>query len=102
MNEEQVAGSIQGLLEDALAETGVSLTKGAEELALYAAGRSAHLATLVDDPGFDQAVRAERDAVALEAGLSAVRQGDAADAQIVGIIQGAIAMGARALTAGLA
>jgi hypothetical protein len=102
MNEAQAAESIEALLKDAIAETGATLAKGADELALYVAGRSAHLATLVEDPGFDLAIRAERDAVALEAGLAAVEQAEAADARLLGIFQGVLAMGAKALAAGLA
>ncbi len=90
-----VIHDLEKLLTDAIAETGVSLQKGAAELAAYAAERSAHLATLVDDPGFQEAVRAERDAVALEAGITAVQQADAADARIVGVIQGGLALAAR-------
>lgn len=89
-----VTGDLKALFEDAIAETGVSLQVGAAELAAYAAERSAHLATLVGDPGFMLAVRAERDAVSLRAGITAVQQADAADARIVGVIQGALSFAA--------
>ena len=92
-----VKHELEALLTDAIAETGASLQQGAAELAAYAAERAAHLATLVDDPGFQEAVRAERDAVALKAGITAVQQADAADARIVGVIQGALALAANLL-----
>ena len=94
-----VADDFQALFEDAITETGVSLQVGATELAAYAAERSAHLATLVGDRGFSMAVRAERDAVALKAGIVAVRQGDQADARIVGIIQGGLSLAAKLIAA---
>lgn len=83
------------LFEDAITETGANVQVRAAELAAYAAERSAHLATLVGDPDFNLAVRAERDAVALRAGISAVQQGDAADARIVGVIHGGLSLAAR-------
>ena len=89
-----VTENLKSLFEDAIAETGVSLQVGAAELAAYAAERSAHLATLVGDPGFSIALRAERDAVALRAGITAVQEGDAADARIVGVIHGALSIAA--------
>lgn len=89
-----VTEDLKALFQDAIEETGVSLQVGAAELAAYAAERSAHLATLVSDPGFQLAVRAERDAVALRAGITAVQQADAADARIVGVIQGALSFAA--------
>ena len=86
------------VFEDAIAETGASLQVGAAELAVYAAERSAHLATLVGDPGFSMAVRAERDAVALKAGIVVVQQADLADARLqrlVAVIQGGLSLAAK-------
>lgn len=88
---------LEALLQDVIEETGASLKTGAAELAEFAAERSAHLATLVGDPGFDQAVRAERDAVALRAGLVTTHEADAADQRIVGAIHGGLRVLARAL-----
>lgn len=85
-----VTHRFEQILEDAVRETGTSLRTSAHEVAVYAAERAAHLATIVDDPGFLEAVRAERDAVALRAGIAAVRAGDAADARIVGLLQGGL------------
>ena len=89
-----VTDHLQALFQDAIEETGVGLQIGVAELATYAAERSAHLATLVSDPDFQLAVRAERDAVALKAGITAVQQADVADARIVGVIQGALSFAA--------
>lgn len=66
----------------------------------YAAERMAHLATIVGEPGYDEALIAERDSVALQAGLKACREGDAVDAELVGMIGGVLGVGARALAGG--
>ena len=76
------------LLKDALDETGVSLSRARDEVLLYTAQRAAHLSTLVGQPGFELALRAERDSVALYAGVSASIQATAAEGRILGIIQG--------------
>lgn len=95
---EQITADFVVLFEDAIAETGVSLRAGVVELAAFAAERSAYLATLVDDPGFNMALRAERDAVVLHAGITAVQQADQADERFVGLIQGGLALAARLLS----
>lgn len=85
------------LIDSALQETGVSLKASSAEVAVYAAGRAAFLSTIIGQPGFEQAVIAERDNVALFAGIAAVNQAVAVQARIVGVIQGALFMGAQAL-----
>jgi len=75
------------LLKDALEETGVNLRISKEFLVQYTAARAAHLTTIIGQPGYDRALRAERDSIALYAGLNATLQAEAADARIVGIIQ---------------
>jgi hypothetical protein len=85
------------LLDSALKETGASLEQSTAEVAQYAAERTAYLSTLVGQPGFELAVQAERDAVALFAGIVAVGQAQAVQGRIIGVIQGALFMGAKAL-----
>ena len=89
----------KALFEEALAETKADLRVDLEELSAYASQRLEHLATLVGQPGYDQAVRAERDAVLLRAGIRATREADAADQRLIGILQGAMRIGAAALAA---
>jgi hypothetical protein len=87
-------------LDTALKETGLQLQKSAHEVATYAALRSVHLAGAVGQKGFQEAVVAERDAVALYAGIQLVAAADAADDitlsrarnRLVGLIHGALAM----------
>lgn len=83
------------LLEDVLHETGRDLGDKKDEVVLYAAQRSAHLAMILGQPGFALALRAERDNVALKAGLNAVISADRVDNRIVGVIQAGLLMGAR-------
>lgn len=92
-----VARDLSDLLKDAVNEIGVTIRAELAGVAAYAAERAAHLATIANEPGFELAVRAERDAVALRAGIGAVQQADAADARVVGIIHGVLLTGARAL-----
>ena len=80
----------KSLLLDLVKETGVELRGGAELIAEYAATRAAHLATLVGSPAFNDALKIERDALALYAGLRAVDQAKVADAKIEGAIYGAL------------
>lgn len=93
----QVSDDIRTILDDAVQETGRSLARATADVAGYASERAAHLERAVGQPGFAEAVRAERDAVALYAGLAAVGEADAIDDRILGIVQGALALGARAL-----
>ena len=83
------------LFDGLIKQVGDRIQKGSAELAAYAAGRSEYLTTLVGQPGFEEAVQAEADAVWLEAGITAVEEGDALDAILVAKIHGGLAMAAR-------
>jgi hypothetical protein len=97
MQEEDLVIDYKDLLEDALEETGLALKQRAQSIAVYMAERAAHLATIAHEPGFEQAVRAERNSVALRAGLSMSAEAESLDQRIIGIIQGALRIGAAAL-----
>lgn len=91
------------LLETSVQETGASLGKSAAVVAEYMDQRAQHLAGLVGQPGFEQfAVPAERDNVAMFAGMAAWRAAKAADQRLIGIITGALSLGAKALAGGVA
>ena len=83
---------LRGALDAAIRETGANLQHSTADVAAYAATRAAHLAAITSEPGFQEAVIAERDAVLLFAGVSAARSADAVDARIVGLIHGALAV----------
>lgn len=88
-------------LQEQAVATGQDLLATAEEVAEYAAGRAQHLSTLVNEPGFNEALAAERDNLALFAGLRGVDSADAVDARINGVVEGALAFVSAALSAAL-
>lgn len=66
-------------LEQALLETGVDLQHSVAEIGARAAERGVHLASIANEPGYAEAVIAERDALAIYAGIEAVERADSAD-----------------------
>ena len=86
------ADSIRSALDAALRETGAQLQRSTADVAAYTASRAAHLAAIAGQPGVDEAVIAERDAVWLYAAGRAVASADAADARVIGLIHGALAV----------
>lgn len=97
MKARHVAADLAKLLQDAARETGKELQFASNELRVYVAERIAHLATIVGQPGYDEAFLAERDAVLLKTGVLATNKADAADQRIIGIITGVMSVGARAI-----
>lgn len=97
---------ILNLLVSATAEAGVTLEGTPEQLADYVAERAAHLAAMAHEPGFAQAVTAERDNVMLRVAIVGAQAGDQADqvmrARLSGLMQGALALGAQAIVSGQA
>ena len=60
----------------------------------------ARLATLVGQPGYEMAVEAERDICAIKAGMKLAKNADLADMKALGVIEGALRMGAGLLSGG--
>lgn len=81
----------EALLQDAAREMGRDLGD-LSAVRAYAAQRALHLSTLVDQPGYELAIRAERNNVAAELGLDVTASADKFDQRLVGLIQGALAM----------
>lgn len=63
----------------------------------YAAQRMLDLADALGEPGYEEAVKAARDSIALEAGMAAVDAADATDREMLGAIGGFLTAGAEAL-----
>lgn len=82
------------LLEDTYQQLGRDFGGNLDDLAEYMAERTDHLALISTEPGFGEAVLAERDNVVLRAGLNATRTADLADQRIVGVITGALRIAA--------
>lgn len=85
------------LLKDALKETGASMSASAKEVAQFMHERALHLSAIAGQPGFDQALRAERNSVAMRAGLKLADNAELADQRLVGLIQGMLGIAAGAL-----
>lgn len=89
----------EALLASLISGTGQDLEKSGQEIAAYAAQRTAVLAVLVGQQGYNQALIVERDNIALFAGLQAVSNADGLRDRMLGAVQGALFMAAGALSA---
>ena len=82
------------MLDDAVEDTGLELSKSREEIAAYMAERADHLSAIVEEPGFGRAVIAERNSVAMFIGLEVSDNAHAADHRALGWIAGALRIAA--------
>ena len=101
MNAQNLADDFVQLLKDNAVEAGRELSSDLTAVSDYAAARLAHLSTVVREPGFREALLAERDNVALKAAGRAVDRADSFDAKLLGLIEGSLSLGARALAAAI-
>lgn len=83
---------LKQLLADALSQTGADLTASGQAIAQLTTIRASELSVLVGQPGYEQAVVAARDEIALAAGLAAVSNVDAATSRVLSIVQGGLMM----------
>lgn len=88
---------LQDLIEQTTNEMGVKLKASVVDVAIYADERAAYLVTIFGQTGYQKALIAERDSIALKAGISAVGDADAFDSRIIGIIQSVLSVGVSAL-----
>ena len=95
--QEQIVRDFKNLLDGSVAEM-PERPDSIDVIAAYAAQRAAHLAPLVNEEGFEDALIAEADSIAMRIGLKAVREGDARDAYSRGLILGALRLGATGLS----
>jgi hypothetical protein len=84
---------LQSDFEELLSSVSVSAAK----VAAYASDQATSLAALVGKPGYHEAVIAARDSIALQAGIVASDQADIANSKILGLLEGALYMGAKVL-----
>jgi hypothetical protein len=94
-----IAEQFKSLLESTADRLGVELKAQGVDVRDYAKKRMLFLASILGEPGFDLALLAERDNVALKAGIAATSAADAADVELRGVILGALSIGARAIVA---
>jgi len=94
-----IAEEFERTIRDAGDRLGVELSENLDEVRRYASERMLHLSSIVDEPGYSEALVAEGINVALQAAGEAVDSADALDRELLGIVTGALAIGARALVA---
>lgn len=92
-----LGSELVAMLETAYKDEGRSIAFDTKALATYAAEEAKVLSLAISEPGFDQAIKAARDNLAMKAGLAAVVVGDRADARFYGILEGGLAIAARAI-----
>jgi hypothetical protein len=97
----KLANDLGAQLEATARRLGMSLETNGEAWRTYAAERMLHLSTLLDQPGYAEAVVTEATNVALQAAGGAVDSADALDREIIGTIAGGLVVGARALAGGV-
>lgn len=99
MNEEpnKLINELGAQLEATAHRLGLSLEGNAAAWRAYAAERMLHLAAIIDQPGYGEAVATEAVNIALQAAGSAVDSADALDRELFGVLAGGLVVGARAL-----
>lgn len=87
---------IAALLTQSAANLKIDLKEDVGKVSYYAAERMDHLATIANEPGYDEAVKAARDSIMIKAGIAGANEGTAADAEFRGIVHGMLWAGAKA------
>jgi len=80
----------EDLIRSTLEETGAELKISSDELVAYTIAQGARLSLASNEPGFDKALIATRNAIALKAGVSTTMVASAADSRLVGVISGVL------------
>ncbi len=79
-------------------DTSTEMVGDLEGLIEYVAARTGVLALSADEPGFNMAIEAERDNIALYATTEAVTRADEVDRRILAVIRGSIVLAARGVS----
>jgi hypothetical protein len=77
--------------------SGTELRHDIEETARYAEARIDALQAAYGQPGYDEAMLAEADAIALHAAVQGVSAADRADEKVAAAVRGALSVGIQAL-----
>lgn len=91
------ASTLTTLLKANALETGAELKGDLIEAETYAAQILTELTAAASEPGYDQALIAARNSIALKYAGLAVEQADKIDARVTGIIFGALGVATQAL-----
>ena len=97
MQQQQVAETLQDVIDDFLEETGASLTEAGVELASMGATVAVESAVLVGLPGYARAVKAKLRTRFAKGLLRGVQEADELDERLWRTLYGAIAVAARAV-----
>lgn len=97
-----IGQNIITLLETAAKDLGATTLSNLEEARSEAQIKALTLAGLVGQPGYEEALVAARDILAMKLGLTAVATADSADAKVLSLLEGLLALAARAMSGGLA
>ena len=92
-----LAQEFERILRDTSTRLGVDLKENLDEVRSYAAEQMIALSLAVDEPGYAEVLVAAGTNVALMAVAAGVESADVLDRELVGTINGALAIGARAL-----
>lgn len=97
MSLEDVGAELGDFLKEQANELGVELAEDYNEAVVFAAERTAHLSTITAEPGFDEAVQAERDSVVLRLTSLAIERADDVDQRFLSVVGRVLSITARAL-----
>lgn len=102
MDADKLTTQFLEIFRDQVEDMGDSLKVTVGELASYMTQRASMLAVMLasSEPGFDLALLAERDNVALFAGVKAVEKAREMDNRLIGMIHGALAIASTVLVQG--
>jgi len=97
MSLKQIESEIGLLLSEQADQLGIELSGDYEEAVQFATERAVHLSTITHEPGFDEAVQAERDSVVLRLTSLAIERADDVDRRFVSIVGRVLSITARAM-----
>ncbi len=92
-----LAHELERTLRESADRLGVSLNENTDEVRNYTSERMLHLSGIIDEPGYSQALVAEGINVALKAVEGSVETADEVDKELLGMVIGALSIGARAV-----
>lgn len=76
-----------------IGHAGVNIPEeGIEEIRQYATKSMVHLSTIAGQPGYELALEAERDIIAIKIGMRILNDANDADKRFLGLIEGALRM----------
>ncbi len=93
----QIGDDFVALIKNQAEQIGEGLVDDLDSVSEYAAQRAEHLSTVVGEPGFDQALIAERDSIAIRIAIRAVDSADDFDNRLLAVVRGGLSIAANAL-----